>query len=275
MIQSYSFEELLQSLKKSIGSEHYLIFDCDGTLLDGDVSTITGWLLMKHGMVDQELIPKAFRAESFYLTMNLLDYERVREQIEREFGLGYALEWEVLIQSGLPQETVVEYAEKALELSLQNNWVRLVNHLPHLLRSFSSQSWIVSGSSRPTVMALARKVGVHDERVIATELEMLDGIYMKRFAEPGFVWEENKAKCLQKNGVSHPLFVAGDSPGDWHMMEMATEWVWCVLWPDSRVGAKRYRRFLEEKLPFAHEIPRQKGHYRTSWQNKNWIFEVV
>lgn len=275
MIQSYSFEELLQSLKKSIGSKHHLIFDCDGTLLDGDVSTITGWLLMKHGLVDQELIPKAFRSESFYVNMNLLDYERVREQIEREFGLGYALEWEVLIQSGLPQETVVEYAEKALELSLQNNWVRLVNHLPSLLRSFSKQSWIVSGSSRPTVMALSRKVGVHDERVIATELEMIDGIYMKRFAEPGFVWEENKAKCLQKKGVSHPLFVAGDSPGDWHMMEMATEWVWCVLWPESRVGAKRYRRFLEEKLPFAHEIPHQKGHYKASWQNKNWIFEVV
>ena len=275
MIQSYSFEELLQSLKKSIGSQHHLIFDCDGTLLDGDVSSITGWLLMKHGMVDQELIPKNFRSESFYMNMNLLDYERVREQVEREFGLGYALEWEVLIQSGLPQETVVEYAGKALDLSLQNNWVRLVNHLPTLLKSFSKQSWIVSGSSRPTVMALARKVGVHDERVIATELELLDGIYMKRFAEPGFVWEEKIAKSLQKKGVSHPLFAAGDSPGDWHMMEMATEWVWCVLWPESRVGAKRYRKFLEEKLPFAHEIPRESGHYMASWQNKNWIFEVV
>ena len=275
MIQSYSFDELLQSLKKTIGSEHHLIFDCDGTLLDGDVSTITGWLLMKHGLVDQELIPKAFRAESFYVNMNLLDYERVREQVERDFGLEYALEWEVLIQSGLPQEMVVEYAEKALELSLQNNWVRLVNHLPDLLKNFSKQSWIVSGSSRPTVMALARKVGVDDERVIATELETLDGVYQKRFAEPGFVWEENKAKSLKKKGVSHPLFVAGDSPGDWHMMEMATEWVWCVLWPESRIGAKRYRKFLEEKLPFAHEIPKDKGHYKVSWQNKNWIFEVV
>jgi hypothetical protein len=52
---------------------------------------------------------------------------------------GYALEWEVLIQSGLPQETVVEYAGKALDLSIQNNWVRLVNHLPTLLKSFSDQ----------------------------------------------------------------------------------------------------------------------------------------
>jgi hypothetical protein len=51
MIQNYSFEELLQSLKKSISTEHHLIFDCDGTLFNGgDVSSITGWLLMKHGL---------------------------------------------------------------------------------------------------------------------------------------------------------------------------------------------------------------------------------
>jgi hypothetical protein len=83
-----------------------------------------------------------------------------------------------------------------------------------------------------------------------------------------FFWKK-KAKSLQKKGVSHPLFASsGLSPGDWHMMEMATEWVWCVCGPNQELGAKRYGKFLEEKLPFAREISRESGHYMASWKNK-------
>lgn len=262
-------------IKRSATEKHSLVFDCDGTLIDGDVSSLTGWQLMKAGLVDTELLPLQYRSPSFYLGMNLLDYEQVLKDVESLHGPSHSLIWELMIQSGIPHQLVVEYAHLAIDHGMKHALVSFTSVLPNFLKELKTQSWIVSGSSFPTVLALAEKLEVEETRVLATRLELVDGIYQKNFSPPGFVWEENKMNALRSAGVEAPFFVAGDSPGDWHMMEASTDWVWCMIWNKKQLGKHSYRKFLSEKLPFGQAIPLEAGFYVTEWQRKHWVFEVI
>jgi len=273
MFKQYPLSELLQTIKKDVSPQHAFVFDCDGTLIDGDVSSLTGWQLMKAGMVDMELIPAQYRNPSFYLSMSLSDYERIRSEIQKLHGATYSFEWELSIQSGIPHQLVVDYAHQGIDHGFKNSLVGFTPVLPNVLKDFLSQSWVVSGSSYPTVSALAAKLGLSHERVLATRLELVDGIYQKSFTPPGFVWEKNKVAALRNAGIDAPYFVAGDTYGDWHMMEIATHWVWCVLSSKGHFSSQ-YRKFLSEKLPFGQAIPSEAGFYVTEWQRKHWVFEV-
>jgi phosphoserine phosphatase len=274
MFKQYPLSELLQMIKADLKDDHHMVFDCDGTLIDGDVSSLTGWQLMKSGLVDIELIPQQYRDPSFYTKMNLLDYDQVRKEVESIHGSFYSLEWELLIQSGIPHQLIVDYAHQAIDHGFNNSIVSYTGVLPELLKDFAAQSWIVSGSSFPTVVALAEKLGLTHERVLATKLELIDGVYQKNFSPPGFVWEETKVVALNSVGVDSPYLVAGDSPGDWHMMQKASHWVWCMVWNKRHFGSRNYRNFLSEKLPFGQDIPQEAGFYVTEWQRKHWVFEV-
>lgn len=229
---------------------------------------------MKAGMVDMELIPSQYQTPSFYLQMSLADYERIRSEIQTLHGATYSFEWELSIQSGIPHQLVVDYAHQGIDHGFENSLVSFTPVLPKVLKDFLSQSWIVSGSSYPTVSALAAKLGLSHERVLATRLELVDGIYQKKFSPPGFVWEKNKVAALRNAGIDAPYFVAGDTYGDWHMMEIATHWVWCVLSSKGHFTSN-YRKFLGEKLPFGQAIPSEAGFYVTEWQRKHWVFEVL
>jgi len=251
------------------------VFDCDGTLIDGDISSLTGWFLMKNGMVDTQLLPESFRSPKFYMDMNLIDYDKVRREVSAQLGPFQTLEWELLIQSGLPHDLVVDYAHKAIQFGFEKSIISFTPGLSNFLKEFSAQSWIVSGSSFPTVVALAKRLGLHSDRVLATKLELVDGIYMKSFSPPGFVWEKTKVVALENAGVVNPYFVAGDSVGDWYMMQKSTHWVWCMLWDENRFGGKGFRKFLEANIPFGQQIPKESGFYVTEWQRKRWVFEVI
>lgn len=274
-IKETSLSDILDRIKAKLKPDHTIVFDCDGTLIDGDVSSLTGWHLMRSGMVDVELIPERYRNPSYYMKMNLLDYDQIRKEVESLHGAFYSLEWELLIQSGIPHQVVVDYAHQAIDHGFNNSLVSFTRVMSKLLREFAPQSWIVSGSSFPTVVALAEKLGVSPERVLATKLELVDGVYQKNFSPPGFVWEEIKVKALDSVGVKSPYLVAGDSPGDWHMMQSATDWVWCLVWNKRHFGSRNYRSFLSEKLPFGQAIPMEPGFYVAEWQRKHWVFEVL
>jgi phosphoserine phosphatase len=275
MFQRYSQDDLLKMIKKDLRTDHQLVFDCDGTLIDGDVSTLTGWQLMKSGMVDSHLLPEKYRSPSFYTKMNLIDYDTIRKQLERDLGPVYTLEWEVRIQSGIPHSVVVDYAHKALDFGFSKSLVSYTEVLPNFLKNYLEQSWVVSGSSFPSVAALAEKLGLNTDRVLATRLELVDGIYQNNFVAPGFVWEKEKVSALKTAGVENPYFVAGDSAGDWYMMEIATNWAWCVIWEENHFGAKNFRKFLCDKMPFGQDIPTKAGFYVTEWQRKHWVFQVM
>ncbi|MEZ4814839.1 MAG: haloacid dehalogenase-like hydrolase [Bdellovibrionota bacterium] len=275
MIKEYPLSELLQLIKSGISKQSQFVFDCDGTLVDGDVSSLTGWQLMKAGMVDMELLPEPYQKPAFYLKMSLEDYYRIRSEIETSLGHYSALEWELKIQSGIPHQIVVDYAHVAIDFGLANNFVSYTAVMSALLKDHAPQSWVVSGSSFPTVLALAEKFKVDEERVLATRLELVDGVYQKNFTPPGFIWEENKVVALKESGVTAPYFVAGDSYGDWNMMQLATDWVWCLVWNKRHFGNKNYREFLSSKLPFAKEIPHRSGFYHIVHEGKNWVFEVI
>ena len=276
MIKTYTLSEILESiysyLDAVVPSERALVFDCDGTLIKGDISELTGHLLMKSGYVDQELMPEEFRNPSVYTKMQLTDFHRARKLIESQIGSEMALEWEVFIQAGLPEQLVIDQAHKAIKNSLETKHLEFTDVLPSLLKKYSQHSWIVSGSSRPTVVAIGECFSLDPARVLATRLELVDGIYQRKFADPGFVWEHNKVHVLEQKGVTSPDLVAGDSVGDWNMLQKSKKWVWCVLWGESNRRSQEFRKKIENHLGV--KTPVAAGYYMYSWAAQNWVFEV-
>lgn len=275
-MRTYTVTEILETLNAELeqlpDSERQLVFDCDGTLINGDVSETTGFMLMKSGLVDQELVPQEFRSHAVYTRMTLKEFHRARQLIESQIGTELTLEWEVFIQSGLPQELVIEKAHAAINHALDSKTLEFSGHLPELLKKNAKNSWIVSGSSYPTVVAIGERLGVDRNRVLATRMELIDGVYQRKFQDPGFVWEHNKVVMLERNGVYSPYFVAGDSVGDWHMMLKSKKWVWCVFWGASNRRSQELHEKVEKHLQIS--LPTEPGFYVYSHNGQSWVFEL-
>ena len=94
--------------------------------------------------------------------------------------------------------------------------------------------------------------------------------------EPGIIWEELKRTVLKQNGVEKPYFVAGDTIGDWQMMEMATHWNWAVVWDHHRHRGEEMRIAVEERVlnPAGKTLPTEPGFYLFESAPKNWVIEV-
>src|SRR4051812_27588186 len=107
MFQRYSFDEVLKILKSDFKKDKKYIFDCDGTLVDGDLSTVTGWLLMRDGLVSPDFIPRKFQDHKFLSQLTLSGFDEIRDEIFNQVGLHKTNEWEVMLQSGIPHDTVV------------------------------------------------------------------------------------------------------------------------------------------------------------------------
>jgi hypothetical protein len=110
--------------------------------------------------------------------------------------------------------------------------------------------------------------------VLATCLETVDGVYQNYFQEPGVVWEDKKRWVLEKSKVMEPFFVAGDTIGDWAMMQMSKKWKWCVLWDDYRHRGLEWRHFLQKNVFENTALPTQPGFYKISFQNRTWVIEI-
>ncbi|NCN26285.1 haloacid dehalogenase-like hydrolase [bacterium] len=267
-------QEIMDRVYNEAPKDAVWVFDCDGTLINSDISTFTGWSLVKNGMANPDLLPEPWVKGNKGIKIPFDEFEAIIDHVTKIKGVTGCYEWEIELQSGLSPKMVMEVATEVLEVALKEGHIRYTRHVAKLAERVKENAWVVSGSSHPTVSAITAKLGIPPNRVLATTLETLDGIYQMRFEDPGIIWEETKRVILERNNVKEPYFVAGDTIGDWFMMLMPGKWRWCVLWDDYRHRGIEWRNFLKDNCFKGIEIPMEAGFYTINHNNYDWVIEI-
>lgn len=267
--------QITEELLKNSPKDAPWVFDCDGTLISGDVASHTAWGLVRFGIANPAEIPSywpGLKKNPF----TYIDFRELREHIALKRGQNGVYEWESLLQAGCDAKTVFDVASQALDWGLAQGSLHFTDVLSPLAAARKDVNWIVSGSPQVCVTAVGSKLGISSQKTIGTLLETVDGIFAPKILPPGVIWEKLKRLALEENGIYHPWLVAGDSIGDWHMMAMATHWVWCVVWDEHRHRGEEFRRIVQENvLGSDATLPKEPGLYKaTGFQGKNWLFEV-
>jgi phosphoserine phosphatase len=275
MLKKTSPSELISRLFRESPPDAAWVFDCDGTLISGDVASHTAWGLVRSGLANREELPEywpGLKKKPF----TYHDYNELRDHIATKRGTEGIYAWEAQLQAGCPPDMIVRIAREVIGEGVGQGSLHFTDVLSEVARQRAHQAWIVSGSPQACVVAVGERLGIPAERVLATMLETVDGIFTSKILPPGVVWEKLKRLALEENGVYRPWLVAGDSIGDWAMMEAATHWRWCVVWDEHRHRGEEFRRIAETSvLQPGHVLPREPGIYvYERGDAPNWIFEV-
>lgn len=240
-----SQSEVIAKILKDADADSRFLFDCDGTLIRGDINNACFRALLPLGLIDDHILPTEWQRRSPY-ALGDEDYKILEALLMKEHGSRGYFEWELKAFQGLPRKTVRETAH--MILNGQTDGHNIVTHTGawHLAEAIKAQSWIVSGSERGCIEAVADMIGIVRENVVASELQEVDGIMRGMLEEPGINWEENKIISLKMRGIESAYFCAGDSTGDWELLKLATHWRWCVA--EIGEGVAAYKRIFRDRV---------------------------
>ncbi len=271
--------DLISTRFEKSGKKLPLVFDCDNTLLRGDVGILGAWGLLRSGLVDPEKVPEVWDADHLR-DCNFQDFEEMRNDLAMETSFTDVFEMETMLLSGFPVEQAKQIVAEAVDVGVKAGSILFLEPIGTLARKYAADSLIVSGSPITGVEAIGKKYGIDPERVFATELNIVDGIFRDEYGEFGVIWAESKQKILEHNNFHEVFLVAGDSTGDWNMMKLAKEFVWCSLWPATKNPWATLRQQIETHLPDdLKRAPTEPGMYvgENTGDNglaKTWIAEV-
>lgn len=186
------------------------------------------------GRSDSEVVDTA--AYRRYRAGMLGIYEGLREQE----GLESAYLFAARMLRGQHERTVAELVEEVLDHELDRalgtddvpagppfsgmivpTGIRVYHEMLDLLQALESsgfETWIVTSSNAYVVRALARRIGIPEERVLGIELQTQSGVLTDRPVEPIPVGEGKLELFLDTVGRS-PVLVIGDSMNDFELLE--------------------------------------------------------
>ena len=109
------------------------VFDCDGTLIKGDIASMTAWALIRFGFAHAELMPKEFE-EFKTLPFDYAAFRRLRKLIVETKGINSIYEWEAFLHAGLPPKTSYDVAKLATEEGFKIGSMSLTGAVSDLAR---------------------------------------------------------------------------------------------------------------------------------------------
>lgn len=181
------------------------VFDCDGTLWDGD----SGGGFLKWS-IEQGLVS---RSTSDWIDTRYRAYlagATSEEQICVEV---------VQIYAGLRETELYAAAARYMQEYLKNTVFDEMAALVADLRKAGTEIWAVSSTNKWVVTEGVRSYGIPEDHVLAVELRVADGLITHEVvAVPS---GEGKAVALARVGLPHPDAVFGNSIHDLAMLQMA------------------------------------------------------
>ena len=275
-LEPITSHEIVKQLVYEAPSDGAWIFDCDGTLINGDIASHTAWGLLRRGLVGPELLPADFTSRFHRDPFDYDAFIALRNFIADSGAHANSVyEWEALMHAGHSFQRIVEVAEEMIEHGRQIGTIHFTRPVSELAQRMSDRAWICSGSPQSCVTAVGRRLGIPMNRTIGTMLEVKDGVFGRTILPPGIIWENVKRLALEENGIYEPWFVAGDSIGDWQMIEMSVGWRWCVVWDEHRHRGEEFREIVQTRVLGTDAIlPKEPGVYVFRKNGKNWILEV-
>lgn len=209
------------------------VFDCDGTLWDGDAGVgFMNWSL-EQGLVSRatgDWIDSRHRA---YRTGEVSEVQICGEMVQ--------------IYAGLRDEELRNAAARYFEEFVKPLIFPDLKALIDDLHKQGAEIWAVSSTNKWVVREGVREFGIAAERVLAAEVAVVDGMITSELVD--VPTDEGKATALRRAGLAKPDAVFGNSIHDLAMMEMAAHAFainpspdlaeaaarrgWSTFWPDG------------------------------------------
>jgi phosphoserine phosphatase len=196
------FERLVLESKPKVA-----VFDCDGTLWSCDSGY--GFMVwsLEQGLVSRsasDWIDTRYRG---YLAGQVSELEMCGEMVQIYAGLR-------------EQELRAAAAQYVKEFVAQHVFPEMASLLAALGHA-GVELWAVSSTNRWVVAEGVRAFGIPDERVLAVEVRVTDGVICSEIV--AVPTDELKAEALRRVGLPAPDAVFGNSIHDLAMLELARQ----------------------------------------------------
>ncbi len=181
------------------------VFDCDGTLWGADAGYgFMAWTL-EQGLVSRstsDWMDTRYRA---YLAGNVTELQICGDMVQ--------------MYAGLHDEELRSAAARYFAEHIRPHIFSEVAALVAALRKLNVELWAVSSTNKWVINEAARDFGIPEERVLAAEVKIADGIISSEFVD--VPTGPAKAVALRRVGLPHPDAVFGNSLHDLAMLEIA------------------------------------------------------
>jgi phosphoserine phosphatase len=212
------------------------VFDCDGTLWGGDAGY--GFMVwsLETGLVSRNASDWIDSRYRLYRTGEVSEAEMCGEMVQVYAGL----------REDELRKATAEYFHTLIEPQIFPELRELVTRL----RAANTEIWAVSSTNNWLIEEGVRDFGIPPERVIATEVRVIDGLITSELIN--IPTGEGKAESLIRAGVTSPDAVFGNSVHDAAMLalakrafpvnaspallQIAADKGWPVFYPQSELG---------------------------------------
>ena len=181
------------------------VFDCDGTLWGGDSGKgFMDWSL-EQGLISRstsDWIDNRYRA---YLAGDVSELQICGEMVQ--------------IYAGLREQELRSAAAEYVGKFVRQRVFPEMEQLLTRLREAGVELWAVSSTNKWVVAEGVNVYGIPDERVLAAEVAVTDGVIQNELVD--VPTDEFKAAALKRVGLSKPDAVFGNSIHDLAMLEIA------------------------------------------------------
>ncbi|MFP5235561.1 MAG: HAD family hydrolase [Acidobacteriota bacterium] len=183
------------------------VFDCDGTLWDGDAGLgFLNWSL-EQGIVSRSTSAWIDARHRAYRAGEVSEVKICGEMVQIYAGL----------RDAELRQTAARYVREFVTPRIFPEIADLVA----ALRERGTQLWAVSSTNKWIIVEALRSFSIPEERVCAAEVAIVDGVVTETLID--VPTDEGKAATLVRIGLQRPDAVFGNSIHDLAMLEMAAQ----------------------------------------------------
>ena len=181
------------------------VFDCDGTLWDGDAGLGFMTWSMEAGLLSRDSSDWIDQRHRLYRQGQVSEAQICGEMVQ--------------VYAGLREEELRRAAARYFASHVESQIFPEMRALVADLRAAGADIWAVSSTNNWVIEEGVRRFDIPANRVLAAAVHSRDGLITSDLID--VPTDEGKALALQRAGISHPDQVYGNSIHDAAMLEIA------------------------------------------------------